>query len=51
MTSRPWSLTVEAANASRDFLMEINLEATKTGAKSPRPGKVPTAMTASFPSL
>ncbi len=49
MTSRPSSLTVEAARASRDFLMEMIFVAMKTGAKRTRPGNVPIAMTESFP--
>ena len=51
ITSRPWSLTVEAANADRDFLMEIIFDATNMGAKSTRPGRVKTDMMESLPSL
>ena len=51
ITSRPCNFTVEAASASRDFLIEMILVAMKTGAKRMRPGKVPIDKTASFPSL
>ena len=49
ITSRPWSLTVEAATASRDFRIEMSLEAMKIGAKRTRPGIVPTDITTSLP--
>ena len=51
ITSRPCSLTVEAASASLDFLIEMILVAINTGANSTRPGSVPIAIIASFPSL
>lgn len=50
ITSRPCNLTVDAASASRDFLIEIILVAMKTGAKSIKPGRVPIDITANFPS-
>ena len=49
MTSRPSSLTVDAARASRDFLIEMILVAIKTGAKRMSPGNVPIAMIESLP--
>ena len=45
MTSRPCSLTADAARASFDFLIEMTLVVTKTGQNKARPGRVPTLRT------